>query len=80
MAIERTTSKAKIEVISRVWSSCLRSRKEEERVHEEGKQTESNESSQSQHNRNYQDEGTPERNKQHGKQPSHSHGIMHNQV
>ena len=23
MAIERTTSKAKIEVISRVWSSCL---------------------------------------------------------
>ena len=28
---------AKIEVISRVWSSCLRSRKEEERVHEEDK-------------------------------------------
>ena len=33
------TSIAKIEVILRVWSSCLRSRKEEERVHEEDKRT-----------------------------------------
>ena len=31
------TSIAKIVVISRVWSSCLKSRKEEERVHEEDK-------------------------------------------
>ena len=35
IAKERATKQAKIEVISRVWSSCLKSRKEEERVHEE---------------------------------------------
>ena len=36
------TSIAKIEVISRVGSSCLKSRKEEERVHEEDKRTQTN--------------------------------------
>ena len=80
MAIERITSKAKIELISRVWSSCLRSRKEEERVHEEDKRTESNESSQMQHNRNYREEAQLERSKQHSTQTTHKHGMMHNQV
>ena len=39
IAKERETRQPKIEVISRVWSSCLKSRKEEERVHEEDKRT-----------------------------------------
>ena len=37
--------------------------------HEEDTRTKSNGSSQSQRNRNYQEEATPERRKQHGKQP-----------
>ena len=41
-----SNQQAKIEVISRVWSSCLKSRKEEERAHKEDKQTQLNESSQ----------------------------------
>ena len=60
-------------MISRVWSSCLRSRKEEERIHEEDKRTKSNESSQTRRYRNQPEEATPERSKQHGKQPSHKH-------
>ena len=53
---------------------------EEERVHEEDEPTSSNGSSQSQRDRNYQEEAQPERSKQHSKQPSHKHGMMHNQV
>ena len=56
-----------------MWSSCLRSRKEEERVHEEDKQTKSNRSSQTRRYWNQPEEATPERSKQHGKQPSHKH-------
>ena len=78
--IERTTSKAKIEVISRVWPSWLRSCKEEERVHEEDKQTESNESSQLRKETEANERSNPERNKQHSKQPPHTHGMMHKQV
>ena len=54
-------------MISRVWSSCLRSRKEEERVHEEDKQTESNESSQLRNETEANGRSKPERNKQHSK-------------
>ena len=50
------TSIAKIVVISRVWSSFLKSRKEEERVHEEDKQTKSNGSSQTRRYRNQSEE------------------------
>ena len=39
IAKERATKQAKIEVISRVWTSCLKTRKEEERDHEEDKRT-----------------------------------------
>ena len=74
------TSIAKIVVISRVWSSCLRSRKEEERVHEEDKRTKSNESSQLWNETEANERSNPERNKQHSKQTSHKHGMMHNQV
>ena len=78
--IERTTIKQKIEVISRVWSSCLRSRKEEERVQEVDDPTQSNESSQLQNETEANERSNPERNKQHSKQPPHKHGMMHNQV
>ena len=30
--------------------------------------------------RNQPEEATPERSKQHSKQPTHEHGMMHNQV
>ena len=30
--------------------------------------------------RNQPEEATPERSKQHSKQPTHQHGMMHNQV
>ena len=61
-------------------SSCLKSRKEEERVHEEDKRTKSNESSQTRRYRNQPEEATPKRSKQHSKQPPHNHGMMHIQV
>ena len=67
-------------MISRVWSSCLRSRKEEERVHEEDKRTLSNGSSQTRRYRNQPEEATPERSKQHSKQPPDRHGMMHKQL
>ena len=57
---------------SRVWSSCLKSRKEEERVHEEDKLMESNESSQLRKETEANERSNPERNKQHSKQPSHT--------
>ena len=49
-------------------------------IHEVDEPMYSNESLQSQHNRNYREEAQPERSKQHGKQPSHKHGMMQNQV
>ena len=67
-------------MISRVWSFCLRSRKEEERVQEEDKRTYSNESSQLRNGTKANERSNPERSKQHNKQPSHKHGMMHNQV
>ena len=67
-------------MISGVWSSCLKSRKEEERVHEEDKRMESNESSQLRKKTEANERSNPERNKQHSKQPSHKYGMMHNQV
>ena len=66
-------------MISRVWSFCLRSRKEEERVHEEDKRTLSNGSSQLWNETEANERGNPERSKQHSKQPSQRHGMMHNQ-
>ena len=63
-------------MISRVWSSCLKSRKEEERVHEEDKRTWSNGSSQTRRYRNQPEEATPERSTQHSKQPTHEHGMI----
>ena len=39
-----------------------------------------NGSSQTRRYRNQPEEATPERNTQHSKQPSHKHGMMHNQV
>ena len=62
-------------MISRVWSSWLKSRKEEERVHEEVKRILT-----TRRYRNQPEEATPERSKQHSKQPTHKHGMMHNQV
>ena len=57
-------------MISRVWSSCLKSRKEEERVHEEDKRTKSNEYSQLRNGTKANKRSNPERSKQHSKQPS----------
>ena len=75
-----SNQQAKIEVISSVWSSCLRSRKEEERVHEEDKRAQSNGSSQLGNKTEANERSNPERSRQHGKQPSHKHRMMHNQA
>ena len=56
------------------------SRKEEERVHEEDKRTKTNESSQLRNETEATERSKPERSKQHGKQPTHTHGMMQKQT
>ena len=58
----------------------MKSRKEEERVHEEDNRTWLNKSSQMRRYQNQREEATPERSKQQNKQPTHNHGMMHNKV
>ena len=63
-------------MILRVRSSCLKSRKEEERVHEEDKRAQSNGSSQTGRYRKQPKEATPERSTQHSKQPTREQGML----
>ena len=54
--------------------------KEEERVHEEDKRTETNGSSQLRNVTEANERNNPERSKQHSKQSSHKDGTMRKQV
>ena len=67
-------------MISRVWSSCLKSRKEEERDHEEDKADVVERILTTRRYQNQPEEATAERSEQHSKHPPHKHGMMHTQV